>query len=304
MKSLRERLKINPEREREDIEEFIRRACRDFGKDGVVVGLSGGLDSSLVSVLSVEALGAGKVKGIIMPERDSSPDSEKDAEELAERLGITTEKVDLDPILNSIGLYKHIPKPVFSNRKIGTLVMKTGFEIFSKLTSKDPFLETLKGSDSLLLKRINAYYRLKHRIRMVILYSYADRENRLVIGTANKTEYLTGFFVKYGDGASDIMPIIHLYKTQVRELARYLGVPEKILKKPPSPDLLPGVTDEMALGISYDKLDLILLGIEEGLEDEEIMEEAEVKRRDVERVREIIKTSEYLRSPPLHLEHV
>ncbi len=300
--AIKDRLKLDPEKERREIERFIRDACDLFGKDGAVIGLSGGIDSSLASILTAEAIGPERVKGIIMPERESSPKSEEDALKLAEKIGIATEKVDITPILNCVGLYKHIPKPVFANRKVGAFITKTGFEIFSKMRGKDPFIEGLKGTDSLLLKRVNTYYRLKHRIRMVILYTYADRENRLVVGTSNKTEYLTGFFVKYGDGASDIMPLLHLYKTQVKELAKYMGVPDEIIKKPPSPDLLPGIEDEMALGMSYNKLDLILAGMEEGLGDEEIEREAGVRRGDIERVREMVRSSEYMRSWPLDLK--
>ena len=131
-----------------------------------------------------------------------------------------------------------------------------------------------------------------------MLYSYAEHENRLVVGTANKTELMTGFFVKYGDSAADIMPLLPLYKTQVKQLARFLNIPKKIIDKAPSPDLLPGITDEFALGITYEKLDLILWGLERNMETKEITKTG-VKPETVEYVKELVRRSEHMRGLPL-----
>ncbi len=181
---------------------------------------------------------------------------------MAKELSVKVEKVELTPILDEMGIYKHIPRAAFARRKIAGAANKGIYKLYTRLTGERPFLSGLGGANSGFLKRANAYYRMKHRLRMVIQYSYAERENLLVVGTANKTEFLIGFFVKYGDSAADITPLLPLYKTQVRQLAKFLHIPDKIINKTPSPDLVPGITDEFAIGIPYEKLDLILLGLD------------------------------------------
>ena len=133
---------------------------------------------------------------------------------------------------------------------------------------------------------------------MVHLYYYAEQLNYLVVGTSNKSEDMVGFFVKYGDGASDIMPIANLYKTQFIELSKYLGVPENIIQKPPSPDMIPGITDELALKISYKTLDLILLGIAKDMKESEIAKEAGTNIKMVRYVKNLVELSEHMRNLP------
>lgn len=293
-----EQLQIDAERVSQELEGFVRTSVGNFKREGVIVGLSGGLDSSVVVALSVAALGQDKVMGLIMPERDSSRQSERDARRLAEGLGIRVERVELTPILEEMGIYRHIPRRFFANRKIAGPAIKASYKLYTMLTGERPLLSGLEGTNSGLIRRANAYYRMKHRLRMVILYSYAEHENLLVMGTANKTEFLTGFFVKYGDSAADIMPLQSLYKTQVKQLARFLNIPKKIINKAPSPDLIPGITDEFALGITYEKLDLILLGLERNMETKEITKIG-IKPKTIEYVKELIRRSEHMRSSPL-----
>lgn len=293
-----EQLQIDAERVSQELEGFVRTSVGNFKREGVIVGLSGGLDSSVVVALSVAALSQDKVMGLIMPERDSSRQSERDARRLAEGLGIRVERVELTPILEEMGIYRHIPRRFFANRKIAGPAIKASYKLYTMLTGERPLLRGLEGTNSGLIRRANAYYRMKHRLRMVILYSYAEHENLLVMGTANKTEFLTGFFVKYGDSAADIMPLQSLYKTQVKQLARFLNIPKKIINKAPSPDLIPGITDEFALGITYEKLDLILLGLERNMETKEITKIG-IKPKTIEYVKELIRRSEHMRSSPL-----
>jgi len=293
-----EKLRIDPAAVNQKLKGFIQTSLGDFNREGAVIGLSGGLDSSVVLALAVAALGPDKVLGLIMPERDSSRQSEHDARFLAEGMGIRVERVDLTPILEEMGIYRHIPRNFFASRKIAGPAVKASYKLYTALTGERPILKGLEGSNSGIIRRANAYYRMKHRLRMVEMYSFAEHENRLVLGTANKTEMLTGFFVKYGDSAADIMPLQQLYKTQVKQLARFLELPWKIIDKAPSPDLLPGITDEFALGISYDKLDLILLGLDKKLEVEEIAGIG-VKAEMVEYVKELIKRSGHMRGLPL-----
>ncbi len=229
-----EQLQIDPEALSQELEGFIKASVGRLNREGVIIGLSGGLDSSVVLALSVAALGQDKVVGLIMPERDSSRQSERDARRLAEGLEVRVERVELTPILEEMGIYRHIPRRFFAKKKIAGPAVKASYKLYTALTGERPLLSGLEGTNSGLIRRANAYYRLKHRLRMVILYSYAERENRLLVGTANRTEFLTGFFVKYGDGAADIMPLLSLYKTQVKQLATFLKIPEKIIKKPPA----------------------------------------------------------------------
>ena len=129
-----------------------------------------------------------------------------------------------------------------------------------------------------------------------MLYRYGEVENRLVVGAANKSEYQIGYFVKHGcDDATDIMPLLNLYKTQVRALARYLEIPSRIIEKPPSPDILPGITDEEAIGISYEKLDLILLALEKAANPGEIANFLRIEEKEVEYVRTLLHKSEHMR---------
>ena len=292
-------LRIDPERLSQKLEKFIRTSVHNLNRDGAVIGLSGGLDSSVVLAISVAALGPDKVLGLIMPERDSQPDSELDARLQADGLGIKVERVELTSILGDMGIYHHLPEAAFARRRIAAAAVKAGYKLYAGLTGERPFLSGLEGTSFGPLKRANAYYRMKHRVRMVLLYSYAERQNLLVVGTANKTEFLIGFFVRYGDGAADIMPLLELYKAQVRQLAKFLHVPEKIINKAPSPDLIPGITDEFAIGITYEKLDLVLAGLEANMEMKEITEASGVKQEAIEYVRELVKRSEYMRNPPL-----
>jgi len=294
-----EQLRIDSEKVSQELEAFIRSSLGDFKREGAIVGLSGGIDSSVVAALSVAALDSSEVLGLIMPETDSSQESESDARLLAEMLGIRVEKVELTPILDEMGIYQHIPKAAFAQKKIASAAVKGSYKLYTMLTGERPLLSGLQGAKSGLLKRANVYYRMKHRLRMVILYSYAERENLLVMGTANKTEFLTGFFVKYGDSAADVAPLLPLYKTQVKQLAESLHIPERIINKAPSPDLIPGITDEFAIGIPYEKLDLILLGLDMNMAMKDITAKTSVKQKTIEYVKELVKRSEHMRISPL-----
>ena len=131
---------------------------------------------------------------------------------------------------------------------------------------------------------------------MVLLYLHGELEDRLIVGAANKSEYQIGYFVKHGcDDATDIMPLLNLYKTQVRELARYLNIPSRIIEKPPSPDIIPGIIDEEAIGIPYEKLDLILLALEKGWEIPEIAKALGMEEKRVVYVKNLIQKSEHMR---------
>jgi NAD+ synthase len=204
---------------KDKIVEFIRSQISDSKASGAIIGLSGGIDSALTAYLTVEALGKDNVLGLMLPEKGISTKTDiDDAVEIAKILGIEHNIIEISHLLSSFSR----TLPVF-----------------------DRNAKTANGN-------------LKARTRMCILYYHANLMNRIVIGTGNKTELLLGYFTKYGDGGVDIEPIGDLYKTQVRGLSRYMGVPLRIIEKTPTAGLWPGQTDESELGVSYDMADRIL----------------------------------------------
>ncbi len=203
------------------IKQFIVEQVDRSGTDGVVVGMSGGIDSSVVTALCTEAFGPSRVLGLLMPTQVSAEEDMEDASQLGDRLGILQERVDIQPLVGSfkeaLGVYDESDRISIGN--------------------------------------------LMPRIRMTVLYYYANSLNMLVAGTGNRSELLIGYFTKYGDGGVDILPIGQLYKTQVRQLARFLDIPERIISKKPSAGLWPGQTDEGEIGVDYEVLDLVLHGL-------------------------------------------
>jgi len=193
---------------------FVRDFAALNGFSHVVIGLSGGVDSSVSAALGVRALGSDNVLGLIMPYRSSSPESENHALDVARLLSITTEKVDLTPVIDAY----------FGSRQVSQV--RRG----NKLA----------------------------RERMAVLFDIASRDHRLVLGTSNKTEICLGYSTWYGDSACSLNPLGGLYKRDVREIARRLGVPDPIIAKKPTADLWPGQTDEGELGVSYDLADRLL----------------------------------------------
>jgi len=299
--SLRSQLRIEPENLTSSLEGFIKGYMEKLERDGVILGLSGGVDSAVVLALCKRAVGAQKVLALIMPEKESQVESSEDALNLAEDLGIKTRLIDITPYLRDLGVYKLLlfDKLPFPGKLKGKMVRKA-HHFYGKIAGESPFSAGILGLRGKKfgpsLQKANAYYRIKHRLRMVLLYLWGERENRLVVGGANKTEYMIGFFVKHGcDDAADIMPLLNLYKTQVLQLARYLKVPSSILNKPPSPDLVPGIIDEEAIGIPYEKLDMILLALERGWESPRIGQVLETEEREIGYVRDLVRRSEHMR---------
>ena len=296
-------LRIDPAQVAGKIEEFIRSAVSDYQRDGVLLGLSGGIDSAVVAGLAARALGADRVAVLILPERDSSPSSKADALVEIARLGITYREVSLTPMLSALGIYDLLPLHILGIRQVKSAVVRQQHSKQAEALGETPFRAGLLGTRDLgepkrLIDAGNAYARAKHRLRMVTLYYYADQENRLVLGTTNRSEAETGFVVKWGDNVADIEPIIPLYKTQVRQLAAYVGVSQAIIDKAPSPDLMPGIVDETALGIAYEVLDKILWGLEHGWDQDRIVSAASVTADQVEHVRELKRRSGHLREMP------
>lgn len=301
LENVKSQMQIEPEKVSLFLEEFIREYMEKLAREGLILGLSGGIDSAVVAALCKRAVGAEKILALSMPEKDSEEQHKKDTLNLAKELNIETKLIDISPYLRKLGVYKLFPlsKVLLSGKVKGSLIRKA-FHFYERKTGETPFSSSISGfrdkEFKAYLKKSNAYYRIKHRIRMILLYWYGERQNRLVVGSANKTEYQIGFFVKHGcDAAVDVMPLLGLYKTQVRELARYLDLPSKIIEKSPSPDIIPGITDEEAIGIPYQELDLILLALEKGWEISEIADVLELGEKEVIYVKELIQRSEHMR---------
>ena len=289
-------LVIEPEVESERIVTFISHTVKELGKKGAVLGLSGGLDSAVVAYLCARALSPKRVLGLILPERDSDPHSQMDAHSLAQALGIEAEEINLTPILSTFGAYRPIPR-IFARPWLVRAIYKR----FKKKKGVSYLIHSL-GPPAERPEFSFARFALpKLRMRMIMLYQRASRRGYAVVGTTNRTEWEVGHYDRYGDGACDIDPIVHLYKTQVRALARYLGVPQGIIDKPPSPDLIPGITDELTLGISYAKLDRILSLLAQGRATKEIGEALGMPPEAVEEVCQAVNHARAVRGLPLSL---
>ncbi len=295
---------IDPALVAKRIEAFIREQVDAFQRDGVVLGMSGGIDSSLTATLLARALGPDKILALLLPERDSSPESKTDALSEIKRLGISSYRIiDIEPLLSALGIYKLMPLHFLGAQKIKAALVKRQHRSQVETLGDMPFSAGLLGTRKLgeqqkVIDAGNAYARAKHRARMLTLYYHADMENRLVIGTTNKSEAMSGFVVKWGDNVADIEPILPLYKTQVRQLAAYLGVPQAIIDKHPSPDLIPGIVDEIALGVDYLTMDKILWGLELGWEEARIVSAYDVEIIQIQHVKRMMRRSQHLRVAP------
>ena len=250
-------LSINLEETAIVIKDFIKTYVENSGCEGVVIGLSGGIDSAVTALLCKDVLGKNKTKCVFLPD-DATPKSDiKHVELLVEKFDLLCEKKDITSVVNSV------------------------------------------ESSCILKANSFALANIKARMRMVLLFEYANMANSLVCGTSNKSEILVGYFTKYGDGGVDIMPIGDLYKTQILELARYLKIPGEIISKPPTAGLLKGQTDEKELQLSYEKLDKILVGLEQKRDIQEIIENADIKKSDVERIKKMRINSQHKRRTAL-----
>lgn len=250
-----------------ELETSIKESMEEMNREGVLLGLSGGLDSAVIACLCRRILPGEKILALIMPEKETSRENMEDAVNLAKHLNIKYHVIQLDRYLESANVKFPIP---FLNYKLKSRLVRFFYRKMKERTGETPYLTLLKGSRGYSFKKYlnkgTANYRFKHRLRLTFLYQAAEETNSLAVGAANKTEYMTGFFVKFGiDHNADIMPILDLYKTQVKKLAQYLEVPEKIINKAPTPDMIPGITDELAFEIPYEDLDKILYAVENNI---------------------------------------
>jgi NAD+ synthase len=277
-------LQINAELARKMIVDFIRREVTRVGFTRGLVGLSGGIDSSLVAFLAAEALGTQNILGVLMPYRTSNPASRADAENVVSRLGIATRVVEITPVVDPY-LDQFIDDSFWPARAASS----------TPAADADASDRTAHNGNA---QRARRRGNVMARARMIVLYDQSEEFHGLVIGTSNKTEALLGYTTLYGDNGVAIQPIADLYKAQVRQLARAVGVPESIIAKAPSADLWEGQTDEGELGFSYDQADAILFRlVDERRRVEEIIADG-FDARVVRRIVDLVARNQFKRVTP------
>lgn len=249
-------MKINPAFAEKLLTRFIKEELSKFHFKKGILGLSGGLDSTVCAYLAIRALGPKNVVALIMPYKDTYSRDMQDATDIAHRLKLKARVIDISPMVDA-----YYTKHPTDNR-------------------------ILKGNKMA-------------RERMSILYDFSEREKALILGTSNKTELLLGYSTIHGDMACAINPLGDVYKTQIRQLARHLKIPEKILKKKPTAGLWAGQTDEGELGLSYAKIDKILFQLADLRKSKKEVISEEFPKQDVEKIIGLIKGSEFKRHLPL-----
>jgi NAD+ synthase len=239
---------------------FIKEYVENAGAKGIVLGLSGGVDSATIAALSSLAIGGENVLGLMLPENENFNQKDvNDAKVVSEQFHVETQVCNMSDVLNCI--YSAIPV----------------FDQSDKLC---------KGN-------------IKARTRMIYLYYYANKQSRIVCGSSDKSETMMGYFTKWGDAAADMAPIMDLYKTQVRKLAIYLGIPKELAQKPSTPALWPNQLAESELGIKFENLDLILFGLERFMSTEEVAEQLGIGKVLVDKVKSRWLANEHKRRMPL-----
>ncbi len=310
-----------------NLDEVVENICsklkQDIGKRfrrrGAVIGISGGIDSSVCLALTVKALGAKKVLGVLLPESDSSPDSKDYALVLAKKFGIDTIEENISGALEGFGCYSRRDEAVTRvipeyNPKEDKMKIVIPEEIIKSNLPPVHYVTVIfkDGSEKSVRLPMNEYLQIvaasnfKQRSRATMLYYHAEAMHHCVIGTPNKHEVQQGFFVKYGDGAADVMPIGNLYKTQVYQLAEHLGVPQEIIDRTPTTDTYSAeqTQEEFFYQMPFSEMDLLWYGWENGYSPKEIAPVMDLTEEDVLRIFKNFErkkqTTEYLRTAPIH----
>jgi NAD+ synthase len=285
------------------------------------VGISGGIDSSVVLALCVQAFGPERVVGVLLPEGESSPDSAQLAHLLADQFSVPTVTEDISEALRGAGCYRRRDEamarifPEYAHDWKAKIVLPG--QLLEKDTLNVFYLTVTSPNGQEFTKRLplREYYQIvaasnfKQRTRMAMLYYHAELRNYAVIGTANKNEHDQGFFVKHGDGGVDVAPIVHLFKTQVYQLARYVGIPEEIQSRTPTSDTYSAgsTQEEFFFRVPFAILDVIWFGYEHNVPAASIAQALDLTVEQVERViADIVRkqrTTAYLRAAALGTEH-
>ncbi len=314
-------LKIDAAAVTEQLCNTIRNQIRTrLHKTGAVIGVSGGIDSTVCAALCTRALGPERVVGIMMPEKDSSPLSEQLARKLSAQFGFTAIKEDISGGLAGLGCYERRDEAIRSVFPEFDSSWSAKITIPTNILEKDTFnffhltIENKAGEIKTKRMPLAAYLQvvassnLKQRLRMTTLYYHAEKRNWAVIGTGNKDEHEQGFFVKYGDGGADLKPIAHLFKIQVYQLAEYLKVPRDIIERTPTTDTYSAevTQEEFFFGLDFYKMDMLWYALEHKVPAEKAasvlgltVEQVQHGYTNIERK---VNATEYLKLPPLHAE--
>lgn len=311
-----ETLRIDPEQETARISASLTDYLTRTRRRGAVVALSGGIDSSVVAALCVRALGPERVFGLHMPEKESSDDTLGFSRQVSDALGIDSVLEEISPILEAAGCYRRrdeairlvVPEYGAGYRSkivLPSVVDSDSFRLYSIVVQRPDDSTTRHRLSPESYLGIVAATNFKQRVRKMLEYHHADRLNYIVTGTPNRLEYDQGFFVKLGDGAADVKPIAHLYKTQVYQLADYLGVPAQILSRPSTTDTysMPQSQEEFYFSLPHQRMDLCLYGMNNDVPIEQVaaatalsVEQVHRVYRDIEQKRS---TTRYLHLPPV-----
>jgi len=315
-------LRIDYDREAQRIEVAIRKYLSEkLQRRGVVVALSGGIDSSVVGALCVRALGPSRVLGLLLPEKDSSANTLLLSRRVVDHLGIPAEYHDITDLLAAAGCYKYRDEAIRSvipdygpgytcKIVLPSLLEHERLRVFSVIVESPEGRQTRARLPVKSYLQIVAATNFKQRVRKMLEYFHADRLNYAVTGTPNRQEYDQGFFVKLGDGAADIKPIAHLYKTQVYQMAEYLQLPQEIRERPPTTDTysMPQDQEEFYFSAPYYVLDYCLYGHNHAMSAAAVAEFLSLETRQVERIYKDIetkrRTTRYQHMPPLLVEAV
>ncbi|MFO1156149.1 MAG: NAD(+) synthase [Rhodospirillales bacterium] len=311
-------LEIDAAAEVERLVDWLRRQARSMRRGGAVLGVSGGIDSAVALGLCVRAFGPERVVALMMPEKDSDPETEGLSAMVSRHFGVEPLLETITPVLEGFGCYPRRDEAI--HRVFPEYDAAAGYTarivLPQNLLDEDSLniftLEVITPSGEVLSKRlppreyaqIVAASNFKQRTRMAMVYYHAELRNYLVIGTPNKNEHDQGFFVKFGDGGSDVRPIVHLYKTQIYQLARYLGVPEVIQQRPPTSDTYsaPTTQEEFFFRLPFATMDLLWYAQEHGVPVEEAAEALGLQPVQVQRAFDDFtrkhRTTEFLRLPP------
>lgn len=276
-------------------EDFIRAKMAEMNRGGILVPLSGGLDSSTVLLLCVRAVGAEKVTALLLPEKQGNPDAVDFARLIADKVSVRTITRDISRPLAAFGGYDYILSKLPS-QALREFAVKTYYHT----SRQNPFLKMTNGTADQLERNGFAFMNARQRVRLVIVYLEAENRNLMVAGSAHKSEDLVGLYVKFGvDDVADIMPLRNLYRTQTFKLGKYLGVPEEILVRTPNPDIIPGVTDKYRdlLGIPIEQLDLILWGLEHRMSVAEVAKQLGISEGRVREIATLIRNTRHMREP-------
>lgn len=293
-------LEIDPQQWCSDIELFIRTKFIESKKDGILVTISGGLDSSVTATLVTRAIGKEKVTGLMLPELFGNPEANHFGNLIIKHLDINFEKIYINPIIRSLKISSLLLTLLggreFWKKRIEKIKEKKGDEVYKG------YLKMLRGERVETFQKYSSKINGRQRARLLYAYKYAKEHNLLLAGATHKTERSVGLFAKFGiDDCADIMPLKNVYRSHILQIGSHIGIPTEILNRTPNPDMVPGVTDKYVsyLELTALQVDLILIGLEKKMTPKEIAEQIDIKEEKVLEIQEIFSLTELQRNPSI-----